>query len=796
MIKLFDLRDIPEEYIPKVGGKARGLNSLIKYGYEVPEAFVIADIAEDEDLESVAQRYETQDLGLVSVRSSASLEDGKDFSAAGQFTTYLNIEGRNDVVKAVRDCVASLRNETVRQYSKMFLMSEDCRMNVIVQRMVRAKCAGVIFSRAPMRPGFVLVEAVVGLGENLVSGKMSAQQYRVRGNDVEVMPSNPILTKEQAVALGEAGKRAEKLFGMPMDLEWAIDENDCIQWLQARPITIGESVTMNELDCEYDASRVVYTTGNIGEVMPGAITPLNISTNLLSLDWAVMKTYVEIGCFKEELPPYHFIATYYNHAFFNMSTMYAVSHSALGSTKETMDISICGKVFEDLPDSDMPDKPFLVRLKNTIPFIRLVLSGEKSRKGMIDVVSKLHFDYNTDMNGLYRQIIDNFKYMKMAHYYHYGASYYSGGATAMLNNSLEKKFKDKEALASTIAGCLTQIDDFESADILRSMRSLAELMVKDNPSTADASVPELMDYFDHQASGEVKLALDAFMERHGYRGILENEIMNLPWRDNRESFCTSIRSVLASIGKDDKRDEKAWTEYAEDILSNFSGLKKKSIWNSILKARKGVTYREFTKSKIIYVLDQFKQAYRALSEMMVDEGILPERECIYFLTQDEVGLLLAGDRSLVKKALARKRIFPQQMELRFPYAALGVPQPISAMSSDPDATVFHGTPVSRGIARGVARVVRSESDAMNLQKGEIMIAACTDIGWSPYYSIIGGLVTEIGSALSHGVVVAREYALPTVVNVTGAMDLINNGDRIVIDGNTGTIVIEKRADNK
>lgn len=791
MASIFDINNIPDELLPGVGGKARGLNSLIKYGFSVPEAFIVTDIHDGDDLSCVAQKYEDSNFGLVSVRSSATLEDGKDFSAAGQFSTFLNVEGTQPVLDALRDCVASLNNKTALQYSKIFLRAEDCRMTVIVQKMVKAKCAGVIFSRAPMRSGYVLVEAVPGLGENLVSGKMSAQQYRVRGEQIEEMPVNSVLTREQAIALGAAGKQAEKLFGQPMDLEWAIDENDRIQWLQARPITIGESVTMNELDCELDATNVVYTTGNIGEVMPGAVTPLTLSTNVLSLDWGVMKTYMDIGCFREEPPAYSFIASYYNHLFFNMTNMYAISHSVLVSTKETMDVSICGKVLDGMPDSDMPDKSIIKKVRNTFPFMKLVLGGERARKGMQGVVDTLHFNLDDDIKGLYAQIADNFKYMEMAHYFHYGASYYSGGASAMLSGILNKDYSDKDELASVVAGCLTQIDDFESANILRSMKSLAAMMIQEDPSLCGAGVAEIGKYFDKHAGKAVKDALEDFMNRHGYRGILENEMRSLPWRDNRESFYTSMKSVLASAGKDTQASEKSWTDHVDALLSKYGKTKRKALMSSIKKARKGVCYREFTKSKVIYVVDQFKQAYRKLASMMLSKGLLPDVDCIFFLTQSEIGQLIDGNQSLVKKAMARRRLFPQQQDLRFPYAAMGIPVPISASQSDPDCKSFRGTPVSRGIATGKARVVKNEEDAGRLLKGEIMIAACTDIGWSPYYSIIGGLVTEIGSALSHGVVVAREYALPTVVNVDNALDLIHTGDIVTIDGNTGSVVINK-----
>jgi len=784
MARIYNLQDIPEDLLPQVGGKAKGLYKLQQFGFNVPEAFIITDIDETEDFSSAREIFESSGMGSVSVRSSATVEDGEDYSAAGQFSTVLNVSGSAALIKACKECMKSLHNSTVEKYARNFLSNSDtCRMNIVVQKMINAKCAGVIFSRAPMRPGFSLVEAVPGLGENLVSGKMSAQQFRVREGLVEKMPDNPVLTREQALELGEAGRKAEKLFGMPMDLEWAIDGDDVIHWLQARPITICESVTINELDCPLESGNCVYTTGNIGEMMPGAVTPLCLSTNMYALDWGVRQTYIEIGCTDDKVPPYSYIAPFYNHMFFNMTNMYAIAHSIFGTTKETMDVSICGQVLQGFPDSDIPDKNAGTKLKNTIPFLKIVMNGKPAISGMDGVVDNLHFDLTLGVRDLYRQIIDNFDYLKKAQYYHYLASYYSGGQTSMLSRIVNED----------ISGCLTQIEDFESANILRMMHALANLIITDNPDATGYSAAELQEYIDLRADRKVKESYRDFMERHGHRGIREPEIMSLPWRDNPESFFACLKSVISSHVSQTEAEERPWTEYADEILSHYSGIKRKFISSLIGKARKGVCFREYTKSKMILVLDRFKQAYRRLASLMVQEGLLPDEQCIYFLLQDEIGQLIEGDNSLLKKALARRRNFPQLQDLKFPYCQIGVPQPISADKTSPDATVFNGTPVSRGKATGKARIVRNERDASKLKSGEIMVATHTDIGWSPYYSIIAGLITEIGSALSHGVVVAREYALPTVVNVADAMDIIKNGDTVTIDGNTGTIIIDRKA---
>jgi pyruvate,water dikinase len=98
-------------------------------------------------------------------------------------------------------------------------------------------------------------------------------------------------------------------------------------------------------------------------------------------------------------------------------------------------------------------------------------------------------------------------------------------------------------------------------------------------------------------------------------------------------------------------------------------------------------------------------------------------------------------------------------------------------------------PVSNGECEGVVRIIHSAEDANRLQNGEIMVARFTDIGWTPYYSMVKGLVTEIGSSLSHGAVVAREYGLPTIVNVKGATKLLKDGDYIVMDASKGRITL-------
>jgi len=182
---------------------------------------------------------------------------------------------------------------------------------------------------------------------------------------------------------------------------------------------------------------------------------------------------------------------------------------------------------------------------------------------------------------------------------------------------------------------------------------------------------------------------------------------------------------------------------------------------------------------------------------LVEQQLLADEDCIFFLTHQEIGTLIKDkDTSLNKKALARRRLLEEQKLYVFPEVSLGCPEPIEENTSQSNSKVFKGVPISRGIAYGKARIVKNIEDAKQLKKGEIMVSVFTDIGWSPYYCLINGLITEVGSALSHGAVVAREYSLPLIANIPFATKHIKTGDYLSLDGNTGEIRILDDKDYK
>jgi pyruvate,water dikinase len=209
-------------------------------------------------------------------------------------------------------------------------------------------------------------------------------------------------------------------------------------------------------------------------------------------------------------------------------------------------------------------------------------------------------------------------------------------------------------------------------------------------------------------------------------------------------------------------------------------------------AHAAIRSREHTKSALVAVTTELKHAYRALGASMARRGLLPDEDAVFFVTHEELGDGARGRRHLSHVAVARRRTLDYQMPLHFPETFRGRPEPLPSAPVQPQDSALVGKPVSRGVVTGRARVVTTLEEAASLEAGEILIAPITDVGWTPYFALIAGLATDVGSAVSHGAVVAREYGLPAVVNLRAATTHFRTGEIVTLDGDRGTLARAER----
>lgn len=243
-IKQFN--DISKDDVNLIGGKGASLGEMANVGIPVPPGFVITTEGFQKDIEKeILEAFDRLDTDKVAVRSSAVAEDSSQASWAGQLETYLNVS-REDLITKVKECWESIKSERAVDYaSQQNLSKEQLMVAVVIQKMVDSQAAGVMFTVNPVSKdkNEVMIESVLGLGESLVQGAVTPDNFIVDKETLEIKSKNLQKENEQSISdenikkIVELGKKIEDHYGNPQDIEWAIDGQNKIWILQSRPIT-------------------------------------------------------------------------------------------------------------------------------------------------------------------------------------------------------------------------------------------------------------------------------------------------------------------------------------------------------------------------------------------------------------------------------------------------------------------------------------------------------------------------------------------------------------------------------
>ena len=481
------------------------------------------------------------------------------------------------------------------------------------------------------------------------------------------------------------------------------------------------------------------------------------------------------------------VSNFGNHLFINLTEASRMGDHIVGANRASVELSICGRTLSE-SENDSVEVNLAERLNNARKYFGIILGRKDAVKRVDDLAKSFDVELWDHPYTQIEEITKKLPALEDAFWYHYVASSNSGAMSSAVYSILLAKGIDSDEAKKLQAGCLADIDNIESVDILRSLKAVAREMILENPRIINADVEGIKEAMQN-GGPEMKKAMDTFMRRHGHRAIREAEMMSKSWHMDDDSLASFLKTIISTDVREPKKEEK-FEDYLKEIEAMFDGKLGGTMQYLIDNARQAVVAREYTKSMSIKVLDKFKVAYRFLARTMVNRGLLPSEDLIFFFTHEElVEYINHDDKAYVKRAVARRRLYEEQKRFKFEEINIGRPEPIQETYEVSQDKVMSGSSISRGVATGKARIVSSVEDANKLEKGEIMVASFTDIGWSPYYGTINALVTEIGSALSHGAVVAREYALPLVSNVHNATRRIRTGDELMVDANTGEVKI-------
>ncbi|MFO0695501.1 MAG: PEP/pyruvate-binding domain-containing protein [Polyangiales bacterium] len=789
-VRCIPLEGLVDESSLAVGGKARGLADLIRMGLDVPRGFVVVGATAESSLDGLREAYRTLGGGKVAVRSSAVGEDGVEASFAGQFETILGVEGEEALEGAVRRCLASLGSARASAYREARTDDAGRVMCVVVQRMVDAAAAGVLFTVDPVtgRRDRLVIDAVRGLGEALVSGHATPDHYELRPDGSvarrELVGEQPILSHAELVALASGARLAAAREGRPLDLEWAIDRDGGIHWLQARPVThlLGDPRELDTVPGPGD----IWTKCNIGEMMPGAVTPLTLSTTARGIDVGMQRAYAKIGSVKgvrnDEAV---YVASFGNHLFLNLSLLAALGRYTFLSRPDDVALAVCGRL---VPELEMGEPAsFARRLLGTLHYVRSFTAIPAARERLETLAAGFAIPRPAKPLEAWRAIDSRFDALYTAYELHLVSSSGAGAMAPLLLGITAEGKEPTEAHHARVAELLSGATEVESADIAMGIDTIVEALLA-APDVArifegldDAEALELL---RSPRSGGAGRAFAAYLARHGHRSVREAEMRQREWRVDPLPVVKSVRASLRARAR-----------------GHVSGARPRGVDPASLShpmrrlvrlAHAGVRSRERSKSLLIRISAEFRDAYRTLGERMVENGMLPDADLVFFFTHAELGRQCsAPSDAAVAHAEARRRVLPVQMGFTFEEIFRGVPEPIEVPTHSGEAALeLVGKPVSPGIARGLARVARTLDEASAVREGEILITPITDVGWTPCFAVIAGLATDIGSAVSHGAVVAREYGMPAVVNLRDATLRFRTGDRVILDGTRGTLRLD------
>ena len=340
---------------------------------------------------------------------------------------------------------------------------------------------------------------------------------------------------------------------------------------------------------------------------------------------------------------------------------------------------------------------------------------------------------------------------------------------------------------------LSHCNDVESAEVPNLLREIAS-KIEDSNTFQELTDEDALLLLKTSNSKAAKL-FAVFLERHGHRGFREFDPLYLTWEKNPIPCIQVIKSLLKSGSNLKAKNEKTNDQIISELKTPLNIWKKFWIKRFLLSwCRNGIRYRENSKSCLIKLHSHFRDAMWTLSEKMVEEGMLPEADLIFFLKIDETERLLNGEicPSLVMKARQRKRIYPQMDKLIFDEFIKGFRMAPRSPNQDKlpvsdYVNCLKGTAVTLGEIKARVCVAETIDQASNIQQGDILLTYSTDIGWSPYFPLLSGIVTEIGGTISHGAVIAREFGLPCLIAVQNVCRHFQTGDMAHVNCKTATI---------
>jgi len=801
--------DDPAEF-EEVAGRIHALFSGSKVPEKVAEEIRVAYEKLDEDGETA-----------VAVRSSATAEDLAGASFAGQQETYLNVRGAEALLEAVKNCWASLWTARAMAYrERQDIAPETVSLAVVVQRMVEAEAAGVMFTANPAngRRNEVAISAAWGLGESVVSGSVTPDSIVVEKEtgrvisrettDKEVMTvytesgtqelpvpearrSEPVLDDEAAAELTRYGARIEAHFGVPQDIEWALAGGEFFI-VQSRPITaLPEPEADLPTDWSVPDPKAMYVRASIVEQMPDPLSPLFadlIEGAVVQSLRKLMDEFLGRRVLREGdlgFPTINGYAYYY----YSLAAMWRVS------------------------------------AKSPAAFRVLMGSGERSVRKRWCEYSRPR--YRMTVEGWEAKPLEDLSATSLLEggreLLEAGAEYYTSVQTiiplAASSEALFTSFYNWLIRREGEPPAQTFLLGFDSMP-MQAEKSLYDLGAwsREHPGLARllAGTPseQILDLLhaeeppsgvDREVWRDWRTRFQSHLDRYGH-AVYNLDFLNPVPADAPAPLIDTLKFYLRGEGQNPHERQRRTAERREEatraVLERLDPTRRKLFGRLLKWAQDAAPVREDALADVGLAWPVMRRMLLELGRRLVEAGALEKRSDVFWLRRDEVekmaASLDAGETrldSLSEDVEQRKmvwrgqrRVTPPQLLPKGTWVEL-FRRWMPARSEEQSEDTIKGIAASAGQVTAPARVLSGPEDFGKMRPGEVLVAGITTPAWTSLFAMSSAVVTDVGGPMSHSSIVAREYGIPAVLGTGVATRRIRSEQIVRVDGDAGTVTL-------
>ena len=758
---MYYFKDLPEDKT-EVGGKAYMLAMMAQMGIPIPNGIILDAKPTSEELKEIF-KFAASDTYSLAVRSSATGEDSKENSFAGQNSTFLFVDNDKDLESAIENCFNSINKESSKAYRKHFLGSDkEVPMNVVIQRMIDPSFSGVYFSKDP-RGKFEswMLEYIDGVGEDLVSGKRTP----IILSDSQRESTD--ITNTQVDEILRCAKLVEEKYQDDFDIEWAIDKNGVVYLLQARPITAKSSISnLKKLGHEeYERLLSIYSEDTVWDGQTFAewtTAPTTLTTEIWgnsfkkgqSFDKALRELgyvgFIKDECLMDEV---------FGRSYINLSKL--------------------GQMyFGPIPYSIEPlPRPHLkFHLSKVTPHVLM-----KTPQTMWRML-KVGLSINTHRKDMIAQGTKALVDISVINKRPYDSQIYKDWEEKELYQRFSKEaslFSERTLLWPYILISLTETTIQSLISLLKSIYSEKEadhLIKRWSGAGINSETYKMGLYFKKACAKPT--ARHNFLARYGHRGPGELDLGAKRWSEIGDDAFYDY-----PLERYVKEKNSHTLDDVEAEIMNLKSFKKSLILEEWKILKDLLELREKWKMAILKPYAHIRYLALEIARRLEFKDL----NDIFYLHTDEVMNYESSFQSLI-----RERKLKVEMFRNFNFSTVTSLKEIKSViegEQESGSNDLVGEGLSSGVVRGKVVVINNPSSWKDIEwpANAIVVAQSTDPGWTPVFTKASGIIVERGGVLSHCAIVAREMGIPAVSGIKQCHIKFKGGEDVFVDGNSGSI---------